>query len=379
MLQPKFKKTSDQTLQLVFTLLTNLINNSEKNTALLLFITEQLQLMNKSCFAYPSEFLVVSSIFHNISPSAYRFLRTTENIILPCLSTIRKVTLQSTLSPANEQSDINQKFKLLNSNDKTVSLLIDETHLSSYFDYKGGGIVEAAYNTMNAATSVFAFMISSIFSSYKDVIHVLPACKMVAQVLFKIIKKTVKSLEKVGFQVISLITDNNAINRKAIALFASPSELRVAYPYPCNHTRPLFFILESVHILKCIRNNWLNQKLDGRSLTFPHFQFADICTSNNGENAFASFLLIKELHRIESESLVTYAYRLSEKALQPSNLERQNVKLVLQIFNNYVSHALRELGEKYKIPHYLDTAAFIERVTTWWNIVNVKTPIKPFD
>ena len=71
------------------------------------------------------------------------------------------------------------------------------------------------------------------------------------------------------------------------------------------------------------------------------------------------------LHRIESESLVTYAYRLSAKALQPSNLERQNVKLVLQIFNNYVSVALRELGEKYEIPYYLDTEAFIEIVTTW--------------
>ena len=37
---------------------------------------------------------------------------------------------------------------------------------------------------------------------------------------------------------------------------------------------------------------------------------------------------------------------------------------------------MRELGEKYEIPHYLDTAAFIEIVTTWWNIVNVETPHK---
>ena len=136
--------------------------------------------------------LIFSSIFHNISPSAYRFLLTTGNIILPCLSTIRKVTLQSTLSPANEQTDetflfyINQKFKLLNSNDKMVSLLMDEIHLSSYFDYKGGGIVGAAYNTINAAASAFAFMISSIFFSYKDVVYVLPDCKIDAQACSKL-------------------------------------------------------------------------------------------------------------------------------------------------------------------------------------------------
>ena len=74
-----------------------------------------------------------------------------------------------------------------------------------------------------------------------------------------------------------------------MALFASPPKLLVAYPHPCNHTRPLFFILDSVHILKCIRNNWLNQKLDGKSLTFPHLQFGNICTSNNGENALQVF------------------------------------------------------------------------------------------
>ena len=80
-----------------------------------------------------------------------------------------------------------------------------------------------------------------------------------------------------------------------MALFASPPELRVAYPHPCNHTRPLFFILDSVHILKCIHHNWLNQKLHEKCLTFPHFQFGDICMSNNEENAFASFSSIKEL------------------------------------------------------------------------------------
>ena len=76
--------------------------------------------------------LFFSSIFHNISPSAYHFLWTTGNIILPCLSTIQKLTLQSTLSSANEQSDktflfyISQKFKLLNSDDKTVIDEMDE-------------------------------------------------------------------------------------------------------------------------------------------------------------------------------------------------------------------------------------------------------------
>ena len=48
-------------------------------------------------------------------------------------------------------------------------------------------------------------------------------------------KKTVKNVEKVGFQVISVITNNNAINRNAMALFESSPKLRVFYSHPCNY------------------------------------------------------------------------------------------------------------------------------------------------
>ena len=56
--------------------------------------------------------------------------------------------------------------------DTTVSLLIDEIHLKPYFDYIGN-IVSLYDNSNEAVTSAFAFMLSSVFSQYKDV-HVMP-------------------------------------------------------------------------------------------------------------------------------------------------------------------------------------------------------------
>ena len=44
--------------------------------------------------------------------------------------------------------------------DTTVSLLVDEFHLNSYFDYKGGNIVGLSDNSNKAATSAFVFMLS---------------------------------------------------------------------------------------------------------------------------------------------------------------------------------------------------------------------------
>ena len=107
--------------------------------------------------------------------------------------------------------------------------------------------------------------------------------------------------------------------------FASPPQLSIVYPHPCDSTRPLFYILDSVHILKCIRNNWLSQKSEDKCFKFPSFQYGNISTSQNSDGVLASFSSLKELHHVETESLVKYAYRLSTKALQPSNLERQNV------------------------------------------------------
>ena len=67
---------------------------------------------------------------------------------------------------------------------------------------------------------------------------------------------------------------------------------------------------------------------------------------------------------------------LSNKALHPSTFERQNVKLALQIFNDFTSNALTAIGQKYDMANYFNTSIFIKIITTWWKIVNVKTPLK---
>ena len=53
---------------------------------------------------------------------------------------------------------IKSEYKSFEPFDKTVTLLVDEIHLKAYFDYIGGNVVGAAYNTNEAATSAFAFM-----------------------------------------------------------------------------------------------------------------------------------------------------------------------------------------------------------------------------
>ena len=217
------------------------------------------------------------------------------------------------MSPLVEQTEktflfyIKQKFRILTS-DTTVMLLVDEIHLKSFFDYKGGTVVGSSFNNCTAAAkSAFAFMISSVFSNYKDVVHLLPISKISAEDLHSVLKKFICDLENIGFKVIAAITDNNAINRKAMSHFAVPSKLSIAYPHPYNK-RPLFFIFDSVHILKCIRNNRLNLKSYDKCFALPHFQLDDISTKPQiTRHAIASFNSLKQLHNAECDSLIKFA------------------------------------------------------------------------
>ncbi|GBL80019.1 hypothetical protein AVEN_29037-1 [Araneus ventricosus] len=145
-------------------------------------------------------------------------------------------------------------------------------HIKPYFDYKGGNISGLCFNSENAATSVMTFMISSILSSYKDVVHILPISKITADALHTFIKQIVIGLEGIGFKVICVITDNNSINQKAMSQFVSPSHsYSIVYPHPVDDKRPLFFMIDTVHLLKNIRNNWINQKNSDKCMFYPKF------------------------------------------------------------------------------------------------------------
>lgn len=212
-------------------------------------------------------------------------------------------------------------------------------------DYKGGNLVGTAYDSIDVATTAHVFIIQSLLSDFKDVVYILPVNKMNANNLFAIIKKILLGLETIGYKIIVIVTDNNSINRKALSYFANPPQSSIVYPNPSEKNRPLFVINDTVHILKCIRNNWINLKNDNLTFSFPDFENLDI-------TRYASFKAVRDLYDVESQKLIKYGYGLSIKAIWPSTFERQNVKLVLQIFNERIEKSLLELGPVKNIPNF---------------------------
>ena len=66
------------------------------------FIYEQINLMTLNKFNYSTE-MIFSSLLYNCSPTGYRLLKASKNVISPSYSTIRKLTLSTSMNPVVEQ------------------------------------------------------------------------------------------------------------------------------------------------------------------------------------------------------------------------------------------------------------------------------------
>lgn len=356
-------------------LLSELIQDDDK---LISLICEQIKFLKCKKFQrrYSPEFLILNTILHSISPHAYRFLYNSKYLIIPHPSTLKRLCAAYNIDPQNEQSDdnflsyIKGKWPFLKDEDKTVILLIDEIHLKPFLDFKGGNLLGMDHSSEGVANSAHVFMIRSLTSSYKDVVHILPVKKITGEILYDLIKKIICGLEKIGFKVFCISSDNNAINRKAMSFFANPPKMSIVYCHPIDKSRPLFYVIDSVHLLKCIRNNWLNQKNSHTCMYFPVFEESMVDKTNNKLQA-ASLFTLRKIHQIESNEITKYCHTLTAKALSPTNIERQNVQLVVQIFNRSVIEGLKVVGPVYDLLNYESTAQYINVICTWWEIMNV--------
>ncbi|GFV35550.1 MULE domain-containing protein [Trichonephila clavipes] len=135
-------------------------------------------------------------------------------------------------------------------NDVVCELHFSDDAIRRYTE--GGNILGMAYNREQAATSAYVFMIQSLLSPLKEVVHIMPVKKIDGEKLFAVVKKTIVELDGIGFKVIGVVSDDNSINRKAMSNFSVPPKLSIVYPHPSDSSNPLFFVIDSVHIFKCI-------------------------------------------------------------------------------------------------------------------------------
>lgn len=101
----------------------------------------------------------------------------------------------------------------LTPNEKIVNLLIDEVYISKRLDYRGKNLIGVASNDNSLATTVLAYMICSSFGNFSEIVKLLPVKNIKGTEIVPVTKNVISLVQKNGFQVLDIITDNHRINR----------------------------------------------------------------------------------------------------------------------------------------------------------------------
>lgn len=139
------------------------------------------------------------------------------------------------MNPQTEHDDaiflnyMKRRITDLDHRQRFASLMMDKIHIKLYFDYKGGSITGVAHNSNEARAD--------------------------AEFLHNLVRDIICGLENIGYRVVAVV-----VNRKAMSQFELPPSNQIVFPHPSEHSRPLFFVIDPVHLLKCVRNNRLHPK-----------------------------------------------------------------------------------------------------------------------
>ena len=310
-------------------------NDKEK----LQFICRQLQLLCTTKKAYStSDYCFAMEHF----PTC-RYTQLRRVLVLPSESNMRSV-----VSSADTKKILQNTFTRTTAQQKNSFLIIDEVKVRPTVTYSGGFL--SGYSTNDPAekaSSILAVMLKCMHGGPSTMVSVIPVHKMTASFQYTVVIKIAKMVEECGGVVLGSITDNHKVNQKYCTLFDRKSVSHAVHPL--DDKRTWFLLFDTVHLLKCIRNNWIKEKT--KQLTFD-------------KQTVGKFEDVQDLYKKEMEGILKIT-TLTSSSVYTSHLQLQNVKYVLQVFNEKVVAALQIEGKS-------DTAAFIEQVLKWWKMVNVK-------
>lgn len=335
------------------------------------FLCEQINLTftEKHSKRYSPTTIISAFLIYMQSPAAYCCLRENCLLNLPHVKTLQAISSSFRISvdkPLENEHFLSATTRNLTAREQYIILQVDEIYVKQNVSFKNGRLYGSAENSNSDcpfAKTVLAFLVSSAFGHFKEIVALVPVNKLTGDELSNLTKKVCLLLSKCNLKTLVIISDNNRINR---VMFQKLSELEPnKLSCSLNPNLKTFLTFDTVHLLKSIRNNWINQKDFDRSFVFPSFL-------DHKKLLVAKFSKLRDLYKKECNCLLKMAPKLNYKTVYPSTFDRQKVSLVTNIFHETTISAL-------KINSASDdsgTVEFLEIIHKWWTIVNIKNPVK---
>ncbi len=327
----------------------------------LLFLAEQLFLAScqKKGRKYSSDLLTAAVMWKTTSTALYTQLLREECLTLPSISLLTKlsksVTTDTGISPAST-GYLSARFNKLSERERYVVLMLDEIYCAERAEYASGRFFGSSGEMCK---TVLCFMVKSIGGSYSDVVALFPVRNLDAKRIHQEFEGVMKELTSIGYQVIAVSVDNAAPNRKFYVEELCLGNLKTKVTHPEKQDQEIYLLFDAVHNFKNVYNNFQTRK-----------EFIYPALVDTGEKK-ASFLHLEQLYNLELGKPIKMAYKLSDKVLHPTNIEKTNVLLADSLFHESTIAALRYYTEEF--PDWRYTADFLQVVRNWWNILNVKS------
>lgn len=313
------------------------------------FLMRQIMLINGD--SYSSDDLANSIHLRSTGTAAYEEFR--RFVVLPSARHLRRIS--NGVSTLSNTEYFTKLFSAQNQMQSLCALLLDEIFVSPGLQYQGRQLFGESENKPGTvATRVLAAMIKCLGGGATLCLQLIPVTNMTATYLCSVISDCCKLIEKSGGKIICIVSDNNRVNQSAYAMLARNENKPWLAGSPACEKRPLFLLSDPVHLMKNVRNSWVNEP--SKELVY--------CLSEDGEKRVAKWSTIELLYSSEVGELFRQS-RLCRTAVSPDPAQKQNVKLVLNVFCDETISALRIRGEN-------DTADFITLFLRFWKVCNVK-------
>lgn len=262
------------------------------------------------------------------------------------------------------------KVATMSTVERHACLMIDEMSITPGLDYDNSsktviGIPtlkpsSASMTALPLATHALVFMLGGISSRWKQTVaYHFTAASFDAEEVKTVCFQIIEDVEKIGIIVDTILSDmggnNQALWRACGIVCGKFSRLRNSCDHPCGGGRQLFFMADTPHILKNIRNHLTK----GQTILIPE-EYANKYKLPTREVKLG---WIKDLLDLDKTSKVRLAPGLNEKCLQPSHFDKMKLGLACRLLDHSVAAAIRFAVETEQMEaEALTTAWFIEKV-----------------
>lgn len=166
------------------------INDEYEHTEKLEILINQLKHFFTKRTRYDSSIIIMSFVIYSHSAAAYELLR--RFVFLPYKRHLQSISSTFNITPnfKNEHNDeryLEHAIKSLSNVEKEVALLTDEIYIEPCLQFKSNNITGLSENNSNKlARTVQSYMIKSVYSTFKDIVRLVPVHNVTGKYLHEL-------------------------------------------------------------------------------------------------------------------------------------------------------------------------------------------------